>query len=369
MSNNDVQVVSVTKKELRFYLEAPSEERDYILPISENKAQWILEKPGMKEGDVCIVLAHSKGEVLSFAYLIPDILSTKNKATDHSNEKVYWMPQWWASKPAKGTVIATYVFNETLRAGGHRILAKAYEENADKFYKKQPFSIIRTIQRHTIFIALDHHIIIQKIPIVKHVKFFVKWLEKVSRKVYSWLNLSKVKELTKNLNIKYINQLDTDTWHFVKPFLDNDLILKDKDYINWQIASTQYLPIPWNSKKNNTGIVKGFGEKIGIVNYILQQDGQILAFVSFSYIGNVAYMKYCISSKENMTKVSASIYENLMKLKLNYIFTDNAILADSFTNELRTVYQYTQTKKSMAHNTVHPKLSGMSLVEQDGHFI
>ncbi|UII76147.1 hypothetical protein LV716_18060 [Flagellimonas sp. HMM57] len=369
MNNNDLQVVSVTKKELRFYLETKAEERDYLLPLSENKAQWILEKPGMDEEDVCIVFAHSKGEVLSFAYLLPDVLSSTNTETDRSNRKVFWMPQWWASTAAKGTVISTYIFNEALRITNQRVLTKAYEQNADTFYKKQPFSIIQTMQRHTIFIALDHKMIIQRIPILRYIKFFFKWLEKASRTIYYWLNRSRIKGITKNIKIKYINQLDTDAWNFVKPFLENDLIAKDKDYVNWQIANKQYIPVPWSSKKSNTGIVKGFGKKIGIVNYILQEEKNIVAFISFNYISDVAYMKYCVTSEENMTKVSASIYENMIRLKLNYLFTDNVVLADSFSENLSVVYQYTQTKKSMSHNAIHPMLKGMDLAEQDGHFI
>ena len=124
MDKNDLQVVLLTKKELLKYLESPHDQRKYPLPFSQNKAQWLLDKPELDENDCLAVMAVSGGKLLSFAHLVPDFLSSPDQDT---GTKIYWIVQWWAAPSAKSTVISTYVFSEALRLSNNMVLTKAYE--------------------------------------------------------------------------------------------------------------------------------------------------------------------------------------------------------------------------------------------------
>ncbi len=368
MDGTDLKVVILTKKEISDYLQKPALEREYSLPFSANKAHWLIEKPGMDDADFCAIMATTGKEILSFTHLVPDLLSNR-EGYGQEERKIYWMPQWWASETAKSTVVSTYVFSESLKATSNKILVKAYEQNAEAFYTKQPFSMVQTNQRHVVFIGLASDVLAQRLPVLSKVKFFTKGLEKTSVKIYAWLNRSRINTLGHDLKIKYFHRLDVDSWNFIKPFVENDIVQKSREYINWQIDHKQYLSTPLDKKKSNIGLVRGYGSKIGMVNYMVTRDNAHIGFVSFHYIGRTAYMKYVLAHPDEMASVCATLYEHLNKLGVIYFFTDNASLAKHFLDNFSTVYHYTQTKKSMAHNSIYDMVGNAVVTEQDGHFI
>ena len=361
MDYKDLRVLHITKKELKSYLLCPSSERSFDLPLSDNKAMWLLEKPNMSDDDYCAIIAIGNKDLLSFCYLVPESIPS-------IDGKTYWMPQWWVSKSVQNPVISTFVFREALNAIDKKVITKAYEENAAAFYKKQPFSIIGTTVRHSIFIAFDSNMATQKISFLKHFKFFSKFLEKSSFRINTILNRSKIKRLSKDLKIKYIHKMDVDGWSFVKPFLQNDFIPKTQEYLNWQIDSRQYLLTPLETKRKNKAVIKGFGKNIGIVNYQIFHHDKMIGFVSLHYYKTIAYLKYSIAEQEYMAQLSSTIYEHMSELGLTYLFTDNQILSESFNDNLFVFFHHKQTKKAMAHNSIHKQLKTNQLMEQDGHF-
>lgn len=366
MDKNDLQVVFLTKKELREYLQSPQDQRTYPLPFSLNKAQWLLDKPGLDENDLLAVMAVSRGELLSFAHLVPDFLSSPNQDT---GTKIYWIVQWWAAPSVKSTVVSTYVFSEALRLSNNMALTKAYEENADTFYKKQPFTVIGTMDRHTIFIGAAKDMVNQKLHLPKWLSPITSWVESISMKYYNAINSSRINTLTKDLDLRYMNQLDVEAWNFIEPYIQSDLAAKSLAQVNWQLDPRQYVSKPWNHGKMDGSKIRGFAERIGIVNFLVYRNGKAIGFVSFHYIHSTGYMKYCIANDADMPMICACLYKNLYKLNISYMFTDNQTLAEHFTKTLSVFYHYRQTKKSMAHNTLHKELQVSQLAEQDGHFI
>ena len=270
MDKNDLQVVLLTKKELLKYLESPHDQRKYPLPFSQNKAQWLLDKPELDENDCLAVMAVSGGKLLSFAHLVPDFLSSPDQDT---GTKIYWIVQWWAAPSAKSTVISTYVFSEALRLSNNMVLTKAYEENADTFYKKQPFSVIGTMERHTIFIGVAKDMVNQKLRLPKWLSPITRWVESISMKYYNAINSSRVNTLTKDLDLRYMNQLDVEAWNFIEPYLQSDLVAKNLAQINWQLDPRQYVSKPWNHGKTDDSKIRGFAERIGIVNFLVYRYG------------------------------------------------------------------------------------------------
>lgn len=366
MDKNDLQVVFLTKKELREYLQSPQDQRTYPLPFSLNKAQWLLDKPGLDENDLLAVMAVSRGELLSFAHLVPDFLSSPNQDT---GTKIYWIVQWWAAPSVKSTVVSTYVFNEALRVTNNSVLTKVNAENANDFYTRQPFYSLNIRERHTIFTGLSKDMVNKKLNLPKYLSGIVNSIESISLKSYNLINSFRVNTLTKDLDLRYMNQLDVETWNFIEPYLQSDLVAKNLAQINWQLDPRQYVSKPWDHGKMDGSKIRGFAERIGIVNFLVYRNGKAIGFVSFHYIHSTGYMKYCIANDADMPMVCACLYKNLYKLNISYMFTDNQTLAEHFTKTLSIFYHYRQTKKSMAHNTLHKELQVSQLAEQDGHFI
>ena len=140
----------LTKKELRSALKDNTFwNGDYnITPFSKNKANWIIENERIDDEDYCTMIAVKNKTLIALVNLIPDLFHVND---GQQVEKFYWMTLWWVDETQKKTIIGPYLFNEALRKTKNKIIGKAYAENANGFYDKQPFSNISSRNRYTIF--------------------------------------------------------------------------------------------------------------------------------------------------------------------------------------------------------------------------
>lgn len=365
--DNKLQTIFLTKKELRNAIEENLfwKEDFATSPFSKNKAIWILSNDRIEEDDYCTMLALNGEELIACVNLVPDLFHLK----DGIKEKLYWMTLWWVKETYKKTVIGTYLYNEAIRKVDNKIVGKAYAESANEFYKKQPFKNILSRKRFTIFFCADSKNIINKLPSLKRLKPFLFIAERLSFMVIKFLNSSKIKGLTKDLVFEYISQLDNDTWQFVESFCKNDLIYKTKEYINWQIDSNQYIKTPISKKSSTNSPYNGMAENIAITTLKVKKGEEVIGVISFLIINKEANIKYFIASEKHEKRVIAVLIEHLLKLGVNFLFTDSSVVAENISKNFKTFYTFSINKNAIAHNDIASSFGSHQLRERDGHFM
>ena len=145
----DLQIIHLTKAKLREAIEQRTYWKSNLSPMPLSKAKWLLENPILKEDDYCGILGIEKEELVAFVYMIPD--SIRINATETT--KAYWELLWWVHDKYKNSVLGTYIYNEAVNSANQKIVIKSYAENVNEFYKKQPYDVISSRQRYTIFLA------------------------------------------------------------------------------------------------------------------------------------------------------------------------------------------------------------------------
>ncbi|WP_025739893.1 hypothetical protein [Aquimarina pacifica] len=362
MSKN-LEVVPLTKKMLREGVEKNTFWKENLEPMAKSKARWLLGNTRIREEDYCGVIGYEDNKMISFIFMFPDFLNTKN------TKKIYWMIAWWVDKQYKDTVLSTYIYNEAVNLAGKQVIIKSYTENVAAFYKKQPFNVIASRLRYTIFFSLDSSMLIGKFGFLKSFKFLIDSFDSVFGAGIRLLNKSRLKRRTKSLTYDYINQLDDDTWEFIEPLCKNDLIYKTREYVNWQINAQQYVQIPVGANYPFTSLQTGTSRNIYIHSLKIIKEHKIIGFLSYIINHNEFNVKYFLVKEDQYYDVCVDVVmQHCIKAKRNFIFTDDTKLSNSITERYTTIYVHKTNKKGLAHIEIKEDFDNLTLENRDGHF-
>ncbi len=359
----NLEVIGLTKKMLSEAIDKNTYWKDSLAPMPKSKALWLISNPRIEDDDYCGVIGYEGKKMISFIFMFPDLIN------DTEKKKVYWMISWWVHPKFKDTVLGTYIYNEAVNLTGKQIFIKSYAENVTTFYEKQPFRVIASRLRHTIFFSMDSSMLIGRFRFLKPLKLIVNWIDSLTYSIIKTLNKSKFKKTTKSLSYDYITQIDNATWNFIEPLCKNDLIYKTKDYINWQIDNDQYMQTPISSKFPYKVLQTGISNNIHIHSLNVIKDGEIIGFISYIINFNELNVKYFLVKEEgNYDLCIDALMENFYKVKTKFIFTDDTKLSDTITKRYKTVFTHKVLKKGLAHNETKLDQENLVMLNRDGHF-
>lgn len=364
MSEN-LKVIPLTKKMLKAGVNKNTYWKNPIQPIPKTKALWLINNSRIQDDDYCGVLGYEGEKIISFIFMLPDLMNVGQE----NIKKVYWMISWWVDDKYKETVLSTYIYNEAVNLANKQILIKSYAENVSVFYEKQPFKVISSRLRYTIFFSLDSSMLIGKFNFLKPFKKIIDTIDRAIGGIVKYLNKLRYIKTTNSLSYDYISKLDDETWKFIKPLCKNDLIHKSREYIDWQIDNSQYLQTPVSSKCYHSHLQTGVSNNIHIHNLKIIKDNKIIGFISYVINYNEFNVKYFLVEDDNLYDLCVdALIENFNKLKTNFIFTDDTKLSNSITNRYVSIYTHKVTKKGLAHNDLNIKSDEYRLLNRDGHF-
>jgi len=361
----NLEVIGLTKKMLREALDTNLYWKESPALMPKSKASWLVANSRINDEDYCGVIGYEDQKMISFVFMFPDLLNIG----DSKGQKVYWMLAWWVHSKYKNTVLSTYIYNEAVNLADKQILIKSYAENVTTFYEKQPFTVIASRLRHTIFLSLDTSILLGRFKFLKTFKFAINWFDAMSYSLLKGINKLKFKKQTKDISYDYIDQIDAETWSFIEPLCKNDLILKTKEYINWQINNNQYLQTPVSDKQSYKALQTGISNNIHIHNVKILKDHKIIGFISYIINYNELNIKYFLVKDEKYYELCIdALMDNFYKLKVRFIFTDDTKVSDTIAKRYKTIFRHRVLKKGLAHNETKLDFSTANMMNRDGHF-
>ncbi len=363
MSKN-LEVIGVTKKMLSEAIDKNTYWKNNLAPLPKSKAIWLVSNSRIQDDDYCGVMGYEDEKMISFIFMFPDFLNTSIK----KENKIYWMISWWVHPTYKDTVLGTYIFNEALNLADKQIVIKSYAENVNAFYEKQPFTVIASRLRHTIFFSLDASMLIGRFRFLKSFRFILNKVDAFSQAVLNRINTSRYKNRTKGLVYDFISKIDNDTWEFIEPLCSNDLIYKTKEYINWHIDNNQYLQTPV-VKLPYRSLQTGISDNIHIHSVKIIKENTIIGFLSYIINFNEFNVKYFLVKDESYYDICVdALIENFIKVKKTFIFTDDTKLSETIAKRYKTIFTHKVLKKGLAHNETGLDIESVDMLNRDGHF-
>ncbi len=361
--SKDLKVLGITKKMLRDSIEQNTYWKKGFAPLPKSKASWLLSNSRIEDDDYCCIITLEDQKMISFIYMIPDLLNLKND----ESKKVYWMISWWVDPKYENTVLGTYTFYEALKLADNNILIKSYAEHIADFYSKQPFSVIATRLRYTIFLSVDPSMLVGRFKFLKPFRYFLDKFDYVIASIINKINYNKLKRRTKDLFYDYINELDDEAWDFIEPLCKNDLIVKSKDYISWQIDNKQFTQLVVPAKQRYKSLETGTSNNIYGYSLKILKDEKTIGFISFIINYNEFNVKYFLVEKEEYYDLCVDVLiENFINKRAKFIFTDDTKLTENIQKRFFTVFTHKSEKKGLAHNNL--SLKDVELHNRDGHF-
>jgi len=358
------RTIQVTKSSLREALrENLYWKKAKIVPFSKNKARWLLQNSRIDENDLCAVLGYENEELISFVYMIPDWLKTKEGI-----KKIYWCRRWWVADQYKDTILATYTLNEAITTVNNQVLIKFLGRDVVEFYKKQPYINFYSRTRYIILFNIDAAMLSNKIKILKSFKSILKPIENFSSYGVNWINKRKIKDNIQGLNYEYVSKIDKPIWNFLANFCEQDIIPKSQEYINWQLSSEQYMSTTIFEKYPYNDLVASISHKIYPITFSIIENDEIIGFTSTLVRGNEFEVKYFIASEEHYEKCMDALLHNFIKVGANTFLTENENLGKRILKKYQTIFYNQRKLDALAHKELDFDVTDMKVYDRDGHF-
>lgn len=358
---NDLQIIHLTKSELRVSIKEDLYWSGSISMMPKSKAKWLLNNNRIEEEDYCGVLGVENKEIVAFVYLLPDLIRTSTNTI----EKVYWELLWWVDAKYKNSILGTYIYKEAVDLVGQKMILKSFAENVNDFYAKQPFDIIASRVRYTIFFSVDDEMLISRFNFLSKLKFLIKPVNKLSAYLFNSINDLRAKKTLNNAHLEVCFTLASDTLQFVKKACENDFVVVDQEYLKWQLDPRQYQQV----NKQTKYLIPGASPNIKLKNITIKKEGKIIGFISFLINYSECNVKYFLVDDVSCYEYCVAVFINaVIQEKAIFVFTDDTDLASEITKKYNSVFVYKQEKKSLAHKNLNLGNSAVTILNHNGHF-
>ncbi|WP_203258676.1 hypothetical protein [Hyunsoonleella ulvae] len=359
----DLRLELITKEKLEIALEQNLYWgfSNKMVPFSKSKAKWLLQNERFEANDICGVMGLEKEEIVSFVYLIPDLIKTKNGI-----EKVFWSSRWWVCDKYKDSVLSAYTKKASTDAAKEKVIIKYLGADTLEYYKKQPYTEFSERTRYIFMFNLDDGLLTSKLKMLKFISPVLKGIKWISH--YSITKLNRLKFNLNGVSYEYISYINEKNWEFIAPFVKNDLVFKTKNYINWQINNNQYTNAPLNHKNNYTCLISSISNKIHNNSLMVYLDHQLIGFISFLIRGNEFVTRYFLCSEKNYKFCADTLMEHFIKSKCTFLLTEDENLGKYIKNSFTSVYVNKRNIVSVYNNSLGFDLKNEFVYQQDGHF-
>lgn len=363
---NNLEVITITKHKLEEAIQNNTFWNGKAeAPFSKNKAKWMLENNRAIADDPLAVMAYDGNKIIALIYLVPDLITTNNNLT----KKVFWSQRWWVADKYKDTVLSTYIKKLSLNTCNNHVLVKFLGDNTKAYYKKQPFTEFSERKRYIIIFSLDYELLVYKKASLKKAASLIKVADKVSRKIIAKLNRSKAKINTSLVSYNSVSSIDDELWLFLRKHCSNDIVPKDKAYINWQINNNQYHTV--NNKENKPDyrcLLGSISNKIYNSNFVVKNDNKVIGFVSGFVSNNRFIVRYFISDKNFYDHCIKVLIKALINAECTILQTENNELGAYVMNKFFKIYADVKPLVSLIHNDIDADMNNVLITDQDGNF-
>jgi hypothetical protein len=352
--NKDIKVVSFTKNGLKKAMDENLFWKHEPSPFSRHKATWITNNQRIADDDACVVVGFDKEKVISYIWIISDLFQTRK----NNYEKKYWFSDWGLDDAYRDTGIAALVFFKACKLINNQVFISAYSNSAGEFYDKLgQFKPFGSRINYFLFFALDEKMIIRKFKKLKPFAFGVHLLNWVISLLFRPVNWVRANKRLKNTESVQIDQLDNDTWEFIKERSKGDLVEKTKDHVNWQIDNEPYIPDTAHIRPDTCT------ENIQIL-----AENKIVGFLSYIKTDDSFEIKYFIPLSKNELNLCADVLvQHLIRSKAKYISTYNKDLAQTIKDRYLIAYLHKDHRKAIVHKQVElDEALGLTIKDCEG---
>ncbi|WP_396601138.1 hypothetical protein [Algibacter sp. R77976] len=364
MKSEDLKIITLTKTLLKEALDNNTywSYNTKNIPFSKSKAKWLLENSRIEDEDVCAILGYENQDLVSFIYIIPDLINTPKGA-----KKMFWSSRWWVAEKYKDTILSTYTRNLSLSATKNKTIIKYIGQETIPYYKKQPFTEFSKRTKHIIVFSLDLQLLLNKIKILRRVKPIIKLLSILSFYLTALINKIKNYKQVKNLDYEYLSFIDKHAWSFIEPFLKNDLVLKTPEYINWQIDNNQYTQTKNKNNSSHFCLINSSGNNMYNLSFLIKKE-DIIGFISILITNKEFHVRYFITDDKNYDNCVDALMDNFIKSKATILHTENDRLGKHISKKYFKTYSKKRELFSLVHNDIDLNTENYNVYEQDGNF-
>ncbi len=295
-------IKKISKKEIPLLINSSAFWEGSFLPITKHRFYAHYNNPWCDDDDIVLLLAYDNDSLVGYMGVYIDKIELNNE-----QKKIGWLSTWWIDPKTKGKGIGRSLLETMYAVQNGKIGVSQFTPSAKRVYEKSNyFSPLKKNEGYKFVYRSNLSVVL---PLIKNrlsnIKSTLKFIDKVPNFFISiklQLHFLLVRRKLKDIQIEYVNYIDTELDNYISNKNTNHISKKSVDFFTWlksyhwvqeapliEMVDTQKYQFSMCAEKFNIYFIKIL-VKNEIGGFIVLQKRDSTLKILFSYYNEARYM-------------------------------------------------------------------------------
>lgn len=286
-----VEIVSYTKEDLKRLL---SDEQFWAQPrlaITKRRAISHLSNPRAVDSDTVLITAHSKGQLIAYLGILPDLL----RSNDQERIRFGWATTWWVETESRYKISAAMILFAALQKYPNRLAGCHPSKDAERIWA--------TTKLFRECIRFDRSYFIMAPP--PSFRLFsppIRWFTGAKNRIIFDRGLQK-----HGLEIRTVGAFDGAVEAFVNTRAIGDPLARDAVYWKWVLNFPWMSSSPEDETAQKSYVFSVFAKDFRQVPLLVVRHGAIIAFLVMTFRDGRLSLKYADYDRCDAADVATAV--------------------------------------------------------------
>ncbi len=320
-----------------------------FLSISKHRLLAHYNNPHLKNDDIVLLLAYLEDELVGYMGIYID-----NIVIDNIEQKIGWLSTWWVHPKTKGSGIGREILNTMYAENNGKIGISQFTPSAKRVYDKSGYfvNLKKNIGTKAVLKSNLSFLLTKLKPKLSFFKPALKLIDNVANAVILVKHYFQKKQLYKNLqniNIEYLNAVDSETSNLINEFNSNHLSKKSDDFFNWlkQFNWVQEAPLIDFTQINKYEF-SIYDESFNIYLMKIIKNNQPIGFLVLQKRNQTMKILFAFYNQNQDSKIISDIIKlQAIKQNIQEIICYDSVICENFNNSKVFIYNRKKIKNSI----------------------
>lgn len=337
-----------------------------VVPISRHRAESHIANPRVADCDVILLLAYDEKRLVGYLGILADNIHFGNEVF-----KAGWLSCMWVDPLTRGQGIAKMLLQHAFDHWNNQILVTEFTVAAKGLYNRSAnFTDLKIAEGLRCYLRFNlNYLLPQKNTFLSKIKGLLLLADGILNSInYMRLLFYSKSIVFDEIRIEKMDEVDAESWHFIKPFIADQFIRRNREDLNWVLQN------PWLKTGNDENNYKNryhfsaIEKRFEFRNFkFINEQGKIVAVMIFSIRNQNLKIPYAYIEKEYTSLVGKFTAHFMLTEKLDMLTTFHAGLVEylrsgktPFYHKRKMKRHYIITKKFL------PQITDRKIILQDG---
>jgi len=307
--------------------------------------------PNCDDNDIVLILAYLDDEIVGYMGVFTDVINIKGKS-----QKIGWLSTWWVHPKTKGTGIGRELLKTMHNSLDGRIGVSQFTPSAKRVYIKSGyFNTLKKSNGFKFVLRSNLNIVMplinKKFEKLKLALSFTDFIINLPISVKNKWHEFTIEKRLKNIQIEYINVIDSELTEFIKNKSINHLSEKTPQFFEWLKAYHWVQESPLRRYSINKKYQFSMdAEKFNIYFIKVMKSNKLIGFLILQRKNHLFKVLFAYYINDEKHIIADLILLHSFKLKIKELICYDKGINTIIKSSLKYVYKRKKIKESIISN-------------------